>query len=294
MTSTSWSTTKLTIADACNAFDSTKKPGKSNKKKVVEASSAPSAEDPRISSEAIEKMLEKGMSTIETAIIENKPIDDAEFRKVVYLALFGPGSKRNVQELYQKVSSVEAQIEETDQKIAEHDKSLDKIDKKVASLEIESYSNKFLLKNVPLRATQGGKEKILDTQKNSEEILHCADLDLTVVDEFFRLYPSKEKALRQKNEGKVPNIFVKFSSKRHTFQFIERLGEIKKKQDFNDIQLEKMVPPCLIDKWNSANKQAYKLRKEKKLKTKTDIRNDEVVLLVKNKGDPNFTQVQFD
>ena len=56
MTSTSWSTTKLTIADACNAFDSTKKPGKGNKKKkVVEASSAP-AEDPRISSEAIEKI----------------------------------------------------------------------------------------------------------------------------------------------------------------------------------------------------------------------------------------------
>ena len=40
MTSTSWSTTKLTIADAYNAFDSTKKPGKGNKKKVVEASSA--------------------------------------------------------------------------------------------------------------------------------------------------------------------------------------------------------------------------------------------------------------
>ena len=42
------------------------------------------------------------------------------------MALFGPGSKRNVQELYQKV---EAQIEETDQKIAEHEKSLDKIDR---------------------------------------------------------------------------------------------------------------------------------------------------------------------
>ena len=42
------------------------------------------------------------------------------------MALFGPGSKRNVQELYQKV---EAQIEETDQKIAEHGKSLDKIDR---------------------------------------------------------------------------------------------------------------------------------------------------------------------
>ena len=51
---------------------------RATKKKVVEASSAP-AEDPRISSEAIEKMLEKGMSTIETAIIENKPIDEADF-----------------------------------------------------------------------------------------------------------------------------------------------------------------------------------------------------------------------
>ena len=44
-----------------------------------------------ISSDAIEKMLESGMITIGKGIIENKPIEEADFRKVVYLALFGPG-----------------------------------------------------------------------------------------------------------------------------------------------------------------------------------------------------------
>ena len=63
-------------------------------------------------------MLESGMSTIEAVIIEYKPIDEADFRKVVYLALLGPDSKRNVQEY-----SVEVQVEKTDQKIAKHEKS---------------------------------------------------------------------------------------------------------------------------------------------------------------------------
>ena len=38
-----------------------------------------------------EKMLESRMITIGKGIIENKPIEEADFRKVVYLALFGPG-----------------------------------------------------------------------------------------------------------------------------------------------------------------------------------------------------------
>ena len=76
-------------------------------------------------------------------------------------------------------------------------------------------------------------------------MLQCADSDLTIVEEFFRLYSSKEKALRQKKiEGIVTNIFVKFSSKRHIFQLIERLGEIKKNRILMTFSLKKWL--CLV------------------------------------------------
>ena len=44
--------------------------------------------------------------------------------------------------------------------------------------------------------------------------------------------------------------------------------------------------------WNRANLKAFELRKEKKMKTKTEIRYDEVLLFAK-KGDQSWTQIDF-
>ena len=74
----------------------------------------PSAENPPISSDAIEKMLESGMSTIEMAILEIKPIDEADFRKLFIFPCLVLVAR---EVLYQKVSSVEAQMKELTKKL---------------------------------------------------------------------------------------------------------------------------------------------------------------------------------
>ena len=122
--------------------------------------------------------------------------------------------------------------------------------------------------------------------------MHLANLDLTSVDEFFRLYPKTEKKNDTNNDTKPPNIFMKFSCKRQLYQFIGKLGEIKKHRKFQNIQLEKMVPSRLMEIWNRANLKAFELRKEKKMKTKTEIRYEEVLLFAK-KGDQSWTQIDF-
>lgn len=293
----------LTLEDAIGALEN-KKGGKKGKKKgkgknVDKESDATSAERVDMSEESLEKMLEFGTKKIDNCVMHGEPIDDEDFKLVIFLALFGPNSKQNVLGLVKKVSDLQDQMVETNEKIVETtekvtelDENFKEMDKKMISFEVESYSNKFLLKNVPLSQAQTEKEKFSDTQKTVENILHHADLDVTSLDEFFRFYLPEKR--NDRNEMKPPNIFLKFSNKKNLYQFIGKLGDIKKIPEFKDIQLEKMIPSCLIESWNKANKTAYTLRKDRKMKTKTEIRNDEVILYAKKFGDECFSQIDFD
>ena len=51
---------------------------------------------------------------------------------------------------------------------------------------------------------------------------------------------------------------------------------------FKDLQFEKYVPNCLMNQWNCANLEAFRLRK-RKMRTLTIIKNDQVQLLAKEK-----------
>ena len=51
---------------------------------------------------------------------------------------------------------------------------------------------------------------------------------------------------------------------------------------FKDLQFEKYVPKCLMNQWNCANLEAFRLRK-RKMRTLTIIKNDQVQLLAKEK-----------
>ena len=51
---------------------------------------------------------------------------------------------------------------------------------------------------------------------------------------------------------------------------------------FKDLQFEKYVPKCLMNQWNCANLEAFRLRK-KKMRTLTIIKNNQVELLAKEK-----------
>lgn len=251
-----------------------------------------------ISPEKIEEILAVGMTQIETAIVNNEPINEADFRKVIYLALFGPGSKRNVGVLAEKIEEVEEHLDEIDERTKNQETSLALMKNKVVGLECEAYKNKYLLKNVPIKGTTAGasRETFEETQNSVTEILRAAEMNLNSTDDFFRLYPKKgKKNLRPSADAKpkTANIFIKFSGQRQAIQFHTKLAAVREMEPFKDIQLERMCPPSLIPEWNLANKEAFRMRKEKKMNTKTDIRENKVILLVKNKGDPNFIQVQI-
>ena len=51
---------------------------------------------------------------------------------------------------------------------------------------------------------------------------------------------------------------------------------------FKDLQFEKCVPKCLMNQWNCANLEAFRLRK-RKMRTLTIIKNNQVELLAKEK-----------
>ena len=46
-----------------------------------------------------------------------------------------------------------------------------------------------------------------------------------------------------------------------------------------------------MDQWNSANFEAYRLHKDKDMKTKTVLRNNEVQLLAKLKNEDDFVKL---
>ena len=48
--------------------------------------------------------------------------------KVVYLALLGRGSQRNVDEIVDRVEDLEGQIDTVESKLTEHDESLKEVD----------------------------------------------------------------------------------------------------------------------------------------------------------------------
>ena len=105
-------------------------------------------------------------------------------------------------------------------------------------------------------------------------------MDLKSIEQVYRMYPNKNsKKPRQRAENKSPNIFLKFASEQEIYSFSEKLKRIKNVEKFKDLQFEKCVPFCLMDQWNSANFEAYRLRKDKDMKTKTVLRNNEVQLL---------------
>ena len=240
---------------------------------------------------AIEKVLDQNVQNVDrkSVAIEDieKKVEDID-RKVVTI--------ENVEKKVKNIDKKIASLKEVDKKVEDMDKkfsTLDGVDQKVIALQIESHSKKFLLKQVPTKLEKGEKRENVQSTKNIvQEILGIAEMDLKSIEQVYRMYPSKNsKKPRQRAENKSPNIFLKFASEQEIYSFSEKLKRIKNVEKFKDLQFEKCVPFCLMDQWNSANFEAYRLRKDKHMKTKTVLRNNEVQLLAKFKNEDDFVKL---
>ena len=224
----------------------------------------------------------------------DKKVEDID-QKIVALESFD----KKVENIDQKIVALEdfdKKVESIDKKIdalENFDKKVENIDQEIIALSIQNYEKKYILKKVPTELKKGETKEDIEVTKNIvEEILNIAEMDLKSIEQVYRMYPNKNsKKPRQRAENKSPNIFLKFASEQEIYSFSEKLKRIKNVEKFKDLQFEKCVPFCLMDQWNSANFEAYRLRKDKNMKTKTVLRNNEVQLLAKLKNEDDFVKL---
>ena len=244
----------------------------------------------------VDTMLAELEKRFEESIVKDTEMNDKGFKKFMYLLMFGPGSRRNVLEIANKVDDIEDQLADIETDLTTHnealravDTSLSKIDEKLISLEVQAYEMKYILQNIPLRgALLGGRESYESTLNSVSQILETAGLRVKDTQDIFRLYPKKNpgKSLRSSSQAwdkKVPNIFIKFNSPRVVFQLFSNMSKVR--ETFKNAQLEQVCPPMLLPMWKEVNAEGYKLR-QRKMATRTEIRRSGVFLMAKNKGTP--------
>ena len=249
----------------------------------------------KVEPERVEQALKDGRHKIEEAIITDAKIPDKEFKTVVYLSLFGQGSIRNIDDLIERVNVVETKVDSLEDRAQFNHDCVAEVNEKCIALEIENYENKFLLKNVPMKAKAGTRETHQQTEETVNEILSIAEMDLNDTDSTFRLYPKGGKRAARKDDQKLdnPSIFIKFNGKRQVNKFFSKITEIRKVEAFKNVQFERVCPPSLLADWKSANAEGFKQRKEKNMQTRTEIRNGQVALLIRKTRDERFIQIEY-
>ena len=245
----------------------------------------------------VDNMLADLEKRFEESLVNDTEMNDKDFKKFMYLSMFGPGSRRNVLEIANKVDDIEDQLADIEADLTNHDSalravdvSLSRIDEKLISLEVQAYEMKYILKNIPLRGAllPGGRESNDSALNTVSQILETAGLRIGDTQDFFRLYPKKTpgKSLRSSSQAwdkKVPNIFIKFNSPRVVSQLFSNMSKVR--ETLKNAQLEQVCPPMLLPMWREVNAEGYKLR-QRKMATRTEIRRSGVFLMAKNKGTP--------
>ena len=104
---------------------------------------------------------------------------------------------------------------------------------------------------------------------------------------------SRKKRADNNSAGKILPILISFRNGSELRKFTQNLANIKKVDKYQNMIMEHSCPPSLKNEYDLANKEAFKLRGDKKMVTRCIIAKAGVKLLVKNQGEKNFTQVQY-
>ena len=238
-----------------------------------------------------DKILKEKFAKIEADIEKTGAMDPSEAIQAMYLAFFTSSSSLNIREMKKKMDILDETVIKQENYIVE-------LEDKVIRMEVEQYENKITLKHIPTSNTTD-KETFTETKSIVEDMLTLSEQSLNSIADFARIYHRKLRSLRDKtdpkteNKAKHPKIFIKFMSQIELKQFISKLSEIKMDPRFKNLIMEKSCPPSLHNNWNAANKEAYRLRKEKKFGTRTLITKNGVILMCRTKKDGPFVQVSF-
>ena len=235
-----------------------------------------------------EKMLNEKFAKIEADIAKTGTMDPTEAIQSMWLAFFSASSSLNIREMKKNLDTLDETVTKQGNYIAE-------LEDKIIRLEVEQYENKITLKNIPT-TNASDKETFTETKAIVEDMLTLTEQSLNSIADFARIYPRKPRSLREPktdNKAKHPKIFIKFMSQIELKKFILKLSVLKMDPRFKNLIMERSCPPSLYSNWNAANKEAYRLRKDKKFGTKTLITKNGVILMCRNQKDGPFAQVSF-
>ena len=264
----------------------------------------------QINEEALDRILHKIKNDLEV----NGSIEVYDSVAAIFLHLFSPISSLNLKKMQVDTSNLVEENEKQKEKIEELEKKIKdleenqrsspkiELEKQVQQLEVDNYKTKFLIGNIPVKATDSNEttEKPEQTTKILEEILTISGQNLSSVKEVKRLYPKgpqkrpNVKTSAPTLQQKDPRIFVNFTSMEEVKKFTSKFKEIRNMEKFRNLTGDNYCPPSLLKEYHLANQKAYFMRKEvKNLKTKTLITKNRVILKVKKNGEESFTEVKW-
>ena len=231
------------------------------------------------------KLLNDKLASIEADISSKGEMVADDATKAMYLAFFGPDSPYNIKEMCKKLTVIEDKLEKS---LVQGEK-VSSLEDSIRILEVENHQTKVLLRNIPLSDPKG--ENFSDTTKIVDELLALSDQKIECLMDYYRLFP--KKGTEKIQQGKIPPLLISFISMLELRKFIKNLIDIKKEKKFENLMVEHSCPPSLLTEYNQANKEAFKLRRDKKMVTRCNITKKGVILLVRTPDEKKFTKVNY-
>ena len=240
----------------------------------------------------------KSLNAVVSSIKDGTEINIQEGFRAIILTLIG----LNTTELTKKVTALEEKTDVIEDKVENIEDSVNQISEEVKSLqrslkslEIEAFQCKYIIRNLPLnlkdKETKESNDSTLEVVKN---LLNVVGLKLNCIDEAFRFYPKDFKpTANTKGKQNAPTLFVKFCNRTSVNIFKRKLPILRETPRYETIQVDRVIPPCLLDDYNIGKDVAYAYRKKEQHKTRFDIQKGELVLLTKANGEKDFTSKPY-
>lgn len=185
-----------------------------------------------------------------------------------------------------------------DTTLYENQKRITSLEQRVKKLEVETYQNKAIFKNVPLHDSVRGRnanETVAQTLEVMEEIFDVVGADKRTLHVARRIPLPKNKPRFSTNTLTYPVIQVTFGSFNERMEFLAKISKIRDSEKYGKVSMDPDIPPILRDEFKMASRKAYELRR-KHIKTRIIVSyaKAEIIILKKNAKDTVFTQFPRD
>ncbi len=174
--------------------------------------------------------------------------------------------------------------------VTQNKKNLDTLQNQVIRLELKMTESSVIVKNLPFKnnKTDNLYEKYEDTLVQASYLLGALKLDSSVI----KIRDAKRFAPQKNRKGNAltPSTRITLSNKSEVDLLLSKLPNLRNSKNFKNVQVQRELPPSLVQRKGILDEEAYKLRRAHKgRKTIVSLRGIDLVLLVK---EPNGTRYE--